>query len=150
MKYQVNGLFGEAFELSSGAGAADAAPLVMDEELLRLVVEELLASPINRELLREHALEDPLLGGGELANDQALAELAVRALSSGTLRLVPQADGGGSSGWRALTQAADLVPQAQAQAQAQPAPRPPPVQEEPKLRDHKIECKHHTSKGRAF
>lgn len=144
MKYQLHGVFGEVFELQSSLDGAEdeSAPIVTDEALLSLYVQDLLESPINRELLRRLALEDPLLAGfGESMSDLELSELAVRSFSSGVLRLTAAPEG--PTAWRAFTQQP---------APVQPPPQAPrqPVREEPKIRDWKIECHHHTSKGRAF
>jgi hypothetical protein len=143
--------------LGSGGGEL----LSPDPSVLEQHVRCLLEDPYNREQLRR-VLEDDSLAIPWPSDDQDICDVVVALLSRGTLVLVRQSDG--TYGIDAPEAQQDTTSQAPHERQSAltpltplppPAPRPPeplppPKKTEEKVRDWKVECKHHAIGSRDF
>ncbi|AUX34382.1 MULTISPECIES: hypothetical protein [Sorangium] len=140
--------FHEPLELRSALGATDLGDglAVTDPDAIERHVRLLLEDPSNRyRLLR--ALEDDALELAFPPDDHQLCLLVTRRLSMGTLVLVRR---------RELSREIarlDSPPAQNGERQAATEEKPPeakPKEAEAKVRDWKIECKHHAAGSRPF
>jgi hypothetical protein len=141
----MRGPFGEVFELRSilDDDSAQGELEWVDGAVLYHHVQDLLSVGSNRALLRQIAMEEPVLafGMGEAYSDERLGMLFAQCIASGTLRLVPVQHA--EVRWRTR--------QDPVQMPTPPRPEPAPRERrdpEVKIRDWKLECRHHTTKGR--
>lgn len=140
---ELYGPFGESLELASSLSADPGERVPIDDEhLLVHFLRELLESPMNREALRHAALTDPLSWSGPM-DDESLLRMIAHRISIGDLILVrPQATEGVQE-----SRGANLPVGPGGDGDASHEEQAPPEQEV-KIKDWKLECAHHTSKGR--
>jgi len=143
----IYGPFDEPIELRSAEDsvAADDGLLCRDPVWLEQYVPRLLENPSNRDGLRR-LLEDDTSDLAWPPDDEQLCRLLSRRLSMGTLVLIrPRLQVVGLSLFEN-----PAVEQAAATATQTKEPEPKPKEPEVKVRDWKIECKHHAAGSRPF
>lgn len=141
MDNEILGPFGEVLALRSALEEELGEPVGLDEEiLLRRFIHELLASPGNREVVYQAALSDPLAPSFPVDDHTLVAYIAAQ-IDRGYLRLVRPAVHEERRARGVVTTGADETPE---------PPKEETKEEEPKIKDWKIECAHHASGGREF
>ncbi len=140
MSNTILGPFDERFELQRAIdGAVGVDHLYFhDPTLLAAYLRRFLHSSGSRDALRRALMDDPAAMGRALS-DEELCELVAMRLSMGVLRLV--VSGGNTIQTR-------HVATAPSGAKAEQREEEPPPEQEVKLRDWKLECKHHSQSKR--
>ena len=142
MSNTILGPFDERFELRSAIdGAVGVDHLYLhDPVLLATYLRRFLQSPASRDALRRALMDDPAAMGRALS-DEELCELVAMRLSMGVLRLVVPGGAGGVAQMRHVSTGSSG-------ARADQREEEPPREQEVKLRDWKLECKHHSQSKR--
>ncbi|WP_437806599.1 hypothetical protein [Sorangium sp. So ce1078] len=140
--------FHEPLELRSALGTADLGDglVVTDPDAIERHVRFLLEDPSNRHRLLR-ALEDDALELACPPDDHQLCMLVTRRLSMGTLVLVRRRELSPQIARLDTPPAQNGANQA---AKEEKPPEPKPKETEAKVRDWKIECKHHAAGSRPF
>jgi anti-sigma28 factor (negative regulator of flagellin synthesis) len=140
MSNTIFGPFDERFEVRSAfeGGAAIEPPYHHDPVLLASYLRRFLESPSSRDALRRALMDDPASMGRALS-DEELCELVAMRLSMGVLRLV--APGGGVLQMRHVSTGGGEAHEDEQEEEERAAA-------EVKLRDWKLECKHHSESKR--
>lgn len=136
MTKKVRGPLNQSYELETGAGASgDSGGLlrVHDSELLAQILRHVASDEANADAMRASLLDDPRADEVTL-NDPRIVELVARRLSSGEY----------VARHGILTRAFERAVLQDQGTSSEPTP-PPDEEDEEKIRDWKLECKHHAA-----